>query len=504
MKRNEFNRISPEEAGIKSRDILCYIQELEKSGTEMHGIQIMRKDSICAEAWWAPYAPGIRHGLQSLTKTYTATAVGIAYTQGLLNLNDLIIDIFPDETPASPGENLKKLRIRDVLCMGCGMDEMPPPSKNWIRDFLATPVKKIPGTAFMYNSTGSSLLGAIVCRKAKTTLHEFLKTNLFDKIGINADNFRWLYMPDGIEIGGGGGFATTEDNLRLMKLYAQNGVWEGERIIAEDYIKLATTKQNDSSSEEKVNPPAKDNFLGYGFQIWMCKPEGTYRADGAMGQFAIVCPAKELIISINETASNALWAQTTLDITWDFIAGIDSPAAKPLPPDSEETASLMKYLSSRALPRPVYGCCSHLKNTINGRSYVIKDGNFNFHREMRTMTGSTAGKTISALSFNFDETGCEMTYRNTDEVKKLQIATDGSRLLNTVGSIKEPMPHVYCSGAWKDDYTFVVRFRWIESCFEKESVFSFEDGGKLSILTKTVTGFVFGSGDETQALAIQE
>jgi hypothetical protein len=484
---------------------LHYIQELEKSGTEMHGIQIMRKDGICAEAWWTPYAPGIRHGLQSLTKTYAATAVGIAYTQGLLKLDEQVIDIFPDEAPSSPSENLKRLRVRDVLCMGCGMDEMPRPSKDWIRDFLATPINHVPGTAFMYNSTGSSLLGAMVCRKSKTTLHKFLAENLFDKIGIDADNFRWLFMPDGIEVGGGGGFATTEDNLRLIKLYAQGGVWEGERILSEDYVKLAVKKQNDSSTEEKVNPPANDNFLGYGFQIWMCKPEGTYRADGAMGQFAIACPQKGIIISINETAANAVWAQKTLDITWNFIALIGSFGVKPLEPNHEAAASLNKYLSSRTLPRPAWGGYSPLKKEVSGKHYIIREGTFDFHTGMLFMMTENVPKTIiSALSFDFDETGCNLVCTINGKEIALRIATDGSRFLNTAGSSGDPMPHVYCSGSWKNEHTFIIRFRWIESCFEKESVFVFGENGKISIKTKTITGIVFGSGDETTALAVSQ
>ncbi len=57
-------------------------------------------------------------------------------------------------------------------------------------------------------------------------MHEYLKPRLYDKIGIFSDNHRWMKMPDGCEVGGGGLFATTEDNLRLMKLYADGGVWE--------------------------------------------------------------------------------------------------------------------------------------------------------------------------------------------------------------------------------------------------------------------------------------
>lgn len=48
------------------------------------------------------------------------------------------------------------------------------------------------------------------------------------------------------------------------------GVWEGERILDDEYVKRATTLQNESATEAKNNPLAKDNFVGYGYQIWMC------------------------------------------------------------------------------------------------------------------------------------------------------------------------------------------------------------------------------------------
>ena len=77
-------------------------------------------------------------------------------------------------------------------------------------------------------------------------------------------------MPDGTVFGGGGVYATTEDNLRLMKLYKDGGVWAGERILSEEYVKMAISKQIDTATEKNGNPEATDNFLGYGFQIWMC------------------------------------------------------------------------------------------------------------------------------------------------------------------------------------------------------------------------------------------
>ena len=142
--RKPFEMTTPEALGIRSRDIMAYLDELEASNTEMHGLMIMRHGKLCAQGWWAPFGPNVRHGLQSHTKTYAATAVGIAYTEGLLKLDERLIDIFPDESPKNPSENLQKLTVRDVLCMGCGMDEMPRPSQDWIRDFLHTSVNHVP------------------------------------------------------------------------------------------------------------------------------------------------------------------------------------------------------------------------------------------------------------------------------------------------------------------------------------------------------------------------
>ena len=99
MTRKEFERITPEQAGICSEDIEWLLDQLESGITEPHGLMIMRHGKICAEGWWSPYAPGIRHGQQSHSKTYAATAIGIAYTEGLLKLDERLIDIFPEEAP---------------------------------------------------------------------------------------------------------------------------------------------------------------------------------------------------------------------------------------------------------------------------------------------------------------------------------------------------------------------------------------------------------------------
>ena len=178
-------------------------------------------------------------------------------------------------------------------------------------------------------------------------------------------------------MGGGGMLATTEDNLRLMKLYADGGVWEGERILAEDYVRLATTNQNDSSTEALNNPEASDNFLGYGFQIWMCKPKGVYRADGAMGQFTIVSPEQDLLIAINETAVGAHWAQSTLNITWDFLEKVGGGTSAKCWAAGAENA--VPQSPKSGIPAAQSHCFKNQRQNIHGSKRRAEYGNIQLY-----------------------------------------------------------------------------------------------------------------------------
>lgn len=497
--RKEFPRTTPEAVGIPSASIEWLLDRLEEGWTEPHGLMIMRHGKVCAEGWWAPYASGIRHGLQSHTKTYAATAVGIAYTEGLLKLTDRIVDIFADEIPENPSENLKKLTVRDVLCMGCGMDTMPRPSKDWIREFLATPVNHVPGTTFMYNSTGSTFLGAIVRKLTGLGLHDYLKPRLFDKIGIDAENLRWITMPDGMEIGGGGLFATTEDNLRLMKLYADGGVWEGERILAEDYVKLATSKQNDSATERAVNPPAEDNFVGYGFQIWMCRPKGVYRADGAMGQFTIVFPERDMLLAITENASGSTGGampQKALDTIWEWLDSLPRAETETLPEDPEASAHLARRMQMLALPAPRRSPESPLQEKISGCTYAVTDGYFALSDAgmVRFMSGEDRPSGAKALSLTFGENACTLTCLVDGKPQSLTAATDGTRFRNELPG----MPSIaLCSGCWEAEHVFRITLRMVETCNETSVTFTFS-GDQARV--ETCSNHVFASGTQAANL----
>ena len=483
--REEFERVSPESVGVSSRAILEYLDALEASGTQMHGLMILRHGKLLAEGWWAPYGPRLRHGLQSHSKTYAATAVGILYTEGKVRLDERIIDIFPECAPENPSENLKLLTVRDVLCMGCGMETEPrPATEHWIRDFLHTPVVHKPGTAYMYNSTGSSLLCAIVKRKTGEGVEEYLTKRLYEPCGMDPQVHRWYPMPDGVEGGGFGMMSTLEDNLRLLKLYADGGVCNGRRILAEDYVRLATSNQNDSATEAIGNPEATDNHVGYGFQIWMCKPKGVYRADGAMGQFTIVCPDQDMIIAITETAEGAHWAQSTLDITWAFLAKVTGDQVLPEGPETAYLARRMRTLCTPQLPcRPRHGVPASALTAF----YRVTEGYFTpyFYNPMLNKPEGLAG-----FTFAEDDYGLIWKVRyESGRTEEIRLTTYGSWHTQVLGRPEDYVRLCAAGAWWQDATTLAVELKWVETCFTKRIWFAFQPEG-LEVTEEKMRGVV--------------
>lgn len=468
MHKHLLERVTPESVGLASADIERFLDTLEASGAEMHGLMIIRHGKVAAEGWWAPYAPGIRHGLQSLTKTYAATAVGFAYDEGLVELEDRIVDIFPESIPAEPSAYLLQMTVRDVLRMGTGMVTMPPMGDaDWIRAFFAVPVVHAPGTAFYYNSAGSSILGAIVRKLTGQGVMAYLKPRLFDVIGIDAANLKWLQHPDGLENGGGGLFATTEDNARLALLYLQHGVWEGQQVLSRAWIGEATRLQIESKEDQGI-PDCK---LGYGFQLWMCKPAGVYRFDGAFGQYAIVFPELDMVVAINETAALGAGAQRTLDIVWEQLL----PAVgEPRPDDPDGCRALRERLSRLALPRPAYNAYSPLAETITTRSFRLEENTANLEPGMYALFTGRDIRGIETVGFEFETQTCRLSWRIAEQEYHLLLGLDGMpRLTHYVTATGIP-EMVLVSGAWRADDTFEADIRFIETCFHKLMTFVFE------------------------------
>lgn len=486
MNRVEFKRCAPEAVGIDSKDVLSFLDNMNDGHTEMHSLMIMRHQQVVAEGWWAPYAPGMRHTMMSTSKTFTATAIALACQEGILSLDDYLVDIFSEYVPENASDYLKEITIRHLMTMTSGMEEACVVDENYIANFMNTPVLHKPGTDFFYNDSAASLLPAIIYRKTGLGMIEFLKPRLFDKIGIDAANLTWFNVATGTAFGTGGLHCTTEDAVRLMCLYANDGKWDNEQILAKEYVEMARVpfiKTNTKTARTAQLP--KDNQYGYGYLMWMGSRPGTYRSEGAYGQITVVDPMTDTIISFTEANyAKDPASQESMNRVWKFLETIDKNVD--VLPDNPTLASLVKQrFSTLALPQPPYQPFGKLP--FENMTYrAVGNGAHPENLFYQQILSHPLAKTITGIeSFALSQKEArllEMEAIINGQKQTLLIPTDGSRLLNRLPEYYKSL--VYTSAYWQDEHTLAVRFRWIETVFEKELFFHFEDN---RCLVKTVS-----------------
>src|SRR5215475_3632529 len=110
-------RSTPESQGVRSEGILDFLHAIEGSPHEFHSFMMMRHGHVIAEGWWSPYRADLEHMLYSLSKSFTSTAVGLAKSEGKLATSDPVISFFPGKLPTNVSENLRALKIKDLLTM---------------------------------------------------------------------------------------------------------------------------------------------------------------------------------------------------------------------------------------------------------------------------------------------------------------------------------------------------------------------------------------------------
>src|SRR5665647_2565523 len=130
----QLPRSAPHQQGVSARGVLDFLDALADVA-EVHSLMVLRHGVVVAEGWWEPYRADVVHDMFSLSKSFTSTAVGLAQAEGLLSVDDLVLDHVGDLAPADPDTHLARMRIRHLLSMTTGhhdaCDEVTFASQGW-------------------------------------------------------------------------------------------------------------------------------------------------------------------------------------------------------------------------------------------------------------------------------------------------------------------------------------------------------------------------------------
>ncbi len=350
-------RSTPELQGVSSTALLAAVEALDR-WDQVHSLMVVRHGHVVAEGWWGPYDAETPHELYSLSKSFTATAVGLAVGEGLLTLSDPVLQHLAGDAPEQPGAQLKAMRVVDLLTMSTGhQDESPiAPGQMSTRSFLAHPVPHKPGTHFKYNTPATFMQSALVQQVSRQTTFEYLQPRLFAPLGITGAH--WDTNAQGISLGGYGLRVRTEDIAKFGQLHLQRGLWDGRRLLAEDWVRAATAKQVSNGSD-----PGNDWEQGYGYQFWRCR-HGAYRGDGAFGQFCIVLPEQDAVIAVTSGVGDMAGLLNQL---WETL--LPAFHSKPLKSDATTRERLERRLLGLQVRTPSGGTTSPVAASVLGKVY---------------------------------------------------------------------------------------------------------------------------------------
>ena len=197
----------PEQVGVDSDVVSDLIKFFEKLVYNIDSLMVIRHGKVACECHWAPNRVDTPHDMYSLSKSVTATAIGIAVDEGYISLDTRIYEkYFPHKLDGLTGKQLewaKKVTVHDVLSMRMGKVTSVFDDKaktDWVNGILDKPIQFEPNSDWKYISENAYLLSWILQRETGMTMTEYLTPRLYEPLDIKIPH--WEKSQVDVDAGG--------------------------------------------------------------------------------------------------------------------------------------------------------------------------------------------------------------------------------------------------------------------------------------------------------------
>ena len=221
-----------------------------------------------------------------------------------------------------------------------------------------------------------------------------------------------------------------EDMAKFTQFMLQDGWWEGRQLLKDWYHEIAGVKQMETAGDSEGH--VKDWACGYGYQCWMGNLPGSFRADGAFGQFGLVYPSLDLCIIINSATEQT---QTMLDaVNAHILPNVDSAAEI-----AETEGNCITYVKKIPV---LLGCHNPvLEEKLNHSVYIPAKEGEAMSGIKRLVGGAGLRRipddgSVSGFRFTFrkDRVILHLTENKTE--KDMQAALDGRFIFSVIDGIR--------------------------------------------------------------------
>ena len=295
-------RAVPESQGVPSAVIRRFLRALAANRSICpHEVLVLRNGFVLAQAYFGAQEPNMWRHLFSACKSVASLAVGILIGEGKLSLNTRVLAVLEKHAQSLAHLHLNSLTVEQLLTMTSGIlfnEAEAFAEDDWLSGCLNAVLNGEPGKTFRYNSLNTYLLSAVVQEITHMSLAEFVRSRLFEPLGIT--QFHWETCPRGITRGGWGLYLQAEDLAKIAQLVMQRGRWNGRQLVPSEYVERAVTAQ--------VSVPKAFGLFDYGYHIWRARRADVFLFNGMFGQNALGFRKNGIVIVM--TAGNCDLFQT--------------------------------------------------------------------------------------------------------------------------------------------------------------------------------------------------
>lgn len=257
-------------------------EEIVKRDLKIYGMEVFADGKV---VYSRQFAPDVRYPIYSAVKSFTSTAVGLAAQQGKLSVEDSLGRLLPgrylEGLPEKVRTAVDHLPLRRLLTMSVPGFPFRPEGEDWLRWALNCGAGYDSPEVFSYSNVPAYLVGVAVAEAVGEHLIDYLMPRLFEPLGIELPEFS--NDPQGRFYGATGMKLTVHELSLLGQLYLQGGVFAGQRILPENWVRMATSCQI----------TGKDG--GYGYFFWADKD--SFSISGKWGQKCLVYPEKGQMVT---------------------------------------------------------------------------------------------------------------------------------------------------------------------------------------------------------------
>ncbi|MBQ8612447.1 MAG: beta-lactamase family protein [Oscillospiraceae bacterium] len=217
----------------------------------------------------------------SVAKAFTVTAVGLLVDRGLLSVQETITDVLKDQLPADCApvwySTTLDMLLRHQVALPEGFLDIDGWDANEFgEDYLAYtlqyPIPADMAPRYCYTDAAFYLLSRAVEARAGVPLDTFLWKELF--FPLDCREAAWSRCPQGHAMGATGLYIRVEDMLKLGRLYLDGGVWQGRRILSQQWVETVRSRGYE------LNPVGVGDAFGKG---------------GMRGQMLIIIPQQDRV-----------------------------------------------------------------------------------------------------------------------------------------------------------------------------------------------------------------